>query len=204
MNGLAAPAGAGKGKPWQRRLAIGAWVFSGLCVLGVLGAVVWVMYEVRQPAGAERGACCWQENATPEWTAGVLGLRVPETATDRRAGLHSNEQYDAALLAFTVTTAEADRFVRPLRREGTRMLPNPKPEKQGFTRSDGFTHLGLPEPETLVQGMLSTSVCPREAKTPESGALRLCAQLHTHELQPGTTRVYIWAGSDAPIERPPS
>ncbi|MFJ3926818.1 hypothetical protein [Streptomyces sp. NPDC090022] len=204
MNGPAAPPGAGRRKPWQRRLAIGAWVFSGLCVLGVLGAVLWVVHGLREPAEQERRACCWEENATPEWTAGVLGLRVPETATDRRAGLHTNAQYDAALLAFTVTTAEADVFLKPLRREGTQLLPNRNPEAPGHTRSDGFTHLGLPEPETLVEGVRSTSVCPREAQTPESAALRLCAEIHAHELRPGVTRVYIWAGSDAALAKPPA
>ncbi|KPI10899.1 hypothetical protein OV450_3207 [Actinobacteria bacterium OV450] len=204
MNRSAAPPAAGTRKPWQRRLAVAAWVFTGLCVLGFLGTALTVMYEMRQPAEAERRMCCWEENATPEWTAGLLGVHVPETATDRRAGLHSNVQYDAALLAFTVTTAEADRFVQPLRRDGTQMVPNLHPEEPGFTRSDGFTHLGLPEPETFVEGMRSTSVCPREAKTPESGALGLCAEIHTHEFQPGMTRIYLWAGSDAPLDKPPA
>ncbi|MFF4421141.1 hypothetical protein ACFY04_10200 [Streptomyces sp. NPDC001549] len=202
MNRSAAPPGAGRRKPWQRRLAIGAWVFSVLCVLGVLGMLVTVVYEMRQPAEAERRKCCWEENATPEWTAGVLGVQVPEAATDRRAGLHSNVQYDAALLAFTVTTAEADRFLQPLLREGAQMARNRHPEEPGYTRSDGFGHLGLPEPETFAEGMRITSVCPREAKTPESGALRLCAKIHAHEFQPGTTRIYLWAGSDASIPKP--
>ncbi|MFI1281846.1 hypothetical protein ACH4U5_14025 [Streptomyces sp. NPDC020858] len=204
MSGPAAPAGPGKRKwSWQRRLAVGAWVFSGLCILGVLGVVVMVGYGLREPAEHERN-CCWEENATPEWTAGVMGLRVPETATDRRAGLHTNLQYDAALLAFTVTTAEADRFVQPLRREGTQMVRNRHPEEPGYTRSDGFTHLGLPEPETFVEGMRITSVCPRVAKTPESESLRLCAKIHVHEFQPGITRIYVWAGSDAAIDKPPA
>ncbi|MFK0050119.1 hypothetical protein ACIQU4_39660 [Streptomyces sp. NPDC090741] len=203
MNGPAAPAGAGRRKPWQRRLAIGAWVFSGLCILGVLGMVLTGMYGLRYPTEDQK-KCCWEQNATPEWVAKTMGLQVPQTATDRRAGLHTNVQYDVALLAFTVPTAEADRFLQPLLREGTQMARNRHPEEPGYTRSDGFTHLGLPEPETLVEGMRITSVCPHDAKTHESGALRLCTKIHTHEFQPGTTRVYLWAGSDAPIEKPPA
>ncbi|MFI0204214.1 MULTISPECIES: hypothetical protein [Streptomyces] len=201
----AAAAGAGRRKPWQRRLAIGAGIFASLCILGVLAMALTLAYEWGQPAAdAEGRACCWEENATPEWTAGVLGLRVPETATDRRAGLHSNVQYDAALLTFTVSTAEADRFLQPLLREGAQMARNRHPEEPGYTRSDGFTHLGLPEPETFTEGMRITSVCPHEAKTPESDALGLCANIHAHEFQAGTTRVYIWAGSDAPLQKPPT
>ncbi|WP_331720568.1 hypothetical protein OG851_42245 (plasmid) [Streptomyces sp. NBC_00161] len=203
MNGPAAPAGAGRRKPWQRRLAIGAWVFSGLCILGVLGMVLTVIYGLRYPTEYQE-KCCWEQNATPEWVAKTMGLQVPQTATDRRAGLHTNVQYDVALLAFTVPTAEADRLLQPLLREGTQMARNRHPEEPGYTRSDGFTHLGLPEPETLVEGLRITSVCPRDAKTPESGALRLCTKIHAHEFQPGTTRIYLWAGSDAPIEKPPA
>lgn len=200
----AAPAGARRRKPWRRRLAIGAWIFSGLCVLGLLGVVLTVTYGLRQPdgAGQARQPCCWAENATPEWVARTMGVQVPETATDRRAGLHSNGQCDVALLAFTVTTPEADRLVRPLRSEGSEMALNRHPEKPGYTRVDGFTHLGLPEPETFVEGMRTGSICPHDAKTPQSESLRLCANVYVHEFQPGTTRIYFWAGSEAPFEKP--
>ncbi|MFJ6053841.1 hypothetical protein [Streptomyces sp. NPDC092307] len=197
-------AGAGRRKPWERRLAIGAGNFVSLCVLGVLAMLVTLAYEWGQPADAEGRACCWEENATPEWTADTLGVRVPETATDRRAGFYSNVQYDAALLTFTVSTAEADRFLQPLLGERSEMSHNRHPQEPGYTRSDGFTHLGLPEPETFTEGVRITSVCPREAKTPESNALGLCVDIHAHEFRPGTTRVYLWAGSDAPIRKPPN
>ncbi|MFE5810896.1 hypothetical protein [Streptomyces sp. NPDC056491] len=188
-------------RSWQRRLAVGAWVFTGLCIIGILGMVLMVVYGLRYPTEDQKN-CCWEPNATPEWAARVTGLRVPETATDRRAGLHTNLQYDVALLAFTVPTAEADRFLLPLRREGTQMVRNRHPQAPGYARSDGFSHLGLPEPETFVEGMWITSVCPHEVKTPEGDAVRLCAEIHAHEFQPGTTRIYVWAGSDAPITKP--
>ncbi|KJY37719.1 hypothetical protein VR46_29965 [Streptomyces sp. NRRL S-444] len=165
--------------------------------------VLTVMYGLRYPTEDQK-KCCWEQTATPEWVARTMGLQVPQTATDRRAGLHTNVQYDVALLAFTVPTTEADRLLQPLLREGAQMARNRHPEEPGYTRSDGFTHLGLPEPETLVEGMRITSVCPRDAKTPESDALRLCTKIHAHEFQPGTTRIYLWAGSDAPIEKPPA
>ncbi|KJY30703.1 hypothetical protein [Streptomyces katrae] len=167
----------------------------------MLGTVLMVMYGVRYP-GADQKECCWEQDATPEWAASVTGLRVPDTAVDRRAGLHSNMQYDVVLLAFTVRTEEADKFLEPLRRQGTQMAHNRHPEAPGYTRGDGFSHLGLPEPETLVDGMRITSVCPGETKTPESGALRLCAKIQAHEFQPGTTRIYVRADSDATIEKP--
>ncbi|MFC9297182.1 hypothetical protein ACFTWH_01610 [Streptomyces sp. NPDC057011] len=203
MNEPAAQAAAGRRKPWQRRLAIGAWAFSGLCILGFLGLVLSGMYWLGHPTEDQK-KCCWEENATPELVAKTMGFQVPETATDRRAGLHTNLQYDAALLAFTVPTAEADRFLQPLLREGTQMARNRHPEEPGYTRRDGFSHLGLPEPETFTEGMRIASACPREAKTPESGAVRMCTEIHAHEFQPGTTRIYLWAGSEAAIGKPPA
>ncbi|MER7729587.1 hypothetical protein ABTX80_01760 [Streptomyces erythrochromogenes] len=197
-----APAGGGgRGRPWRRRLAVGAWVFSGLCVLGVLGTVLMVVYGAGE--SAERGkACCWEEHATPEWTAKTMGFRVPETATDRRAGLHTNDQYDVALLAFTVTTAEADRFLEPLQPEGTQLVRNTHPKEPGYTRSDGFSHLGLPEPETFVEGMRIGGLCRGDSKTPEGQAVRFCTDIYAHEFEPGTTRIYLWAGSDAAMAKP--
>ncbi|NXY98631.1 hypothetical protein HYE82_30490 [Streptomyces sp. BR123] len=176
---------------------------SNWSALGYLGVFVWGIAAWRDMAEHDT-KCCWEENATPEWMAKTMGFQVPETATDRRAGLKTSSQHDVGLLAFTVPTPEAERFLQPLRREGTEMVPNTHPEKPGYSRSDGFSHLGLPEPETFVEGMRSTSVCPREVKTPESGALRLCVEIHAHEFRPGTTRIYLWAGSEAGIEKPPA
>ncbi|MFG2877786.1 hypothetical protein ACGFYU_22775 [Streptomyces sp. NPDC048337] len=203
MNGPAAQAGAGGRKPWQRRLAIGAWVFSGLCILGFLGMVLTGMYWFRHPTEDQK-KCCWEQNATPEWVAKEMGFQVPETASDRRAGLHTNLQYDAVLLAFTVTTAEADRFLKPLQPEGTQLVRNTHPREPGYTRRDGFSHLGLPEPETFVDGMRIGGLCRGDAKTPEGQAVQFCTDIYAHEFQPGTTRIYLWAGSDAPIEKPPT
>ncbi|GAA3239661.1 hypothetical protein [Streptomyces lavendulae] len=189
-------------RSWHRRLAIGAWVFTGLCVLGVLGLVLWSMYELTHPTEEQKN-CCWEQNVTPEWMARTMGFQVPETATDRRAGLNSNVQYDVALLTFTVTTAEADRFLKPLQREGTQLVRNTHPEEPGYTRSDGFSHLGLPEPETFVDGMRIGGLCHGDTKTPEGQAVQFCTKIYAHEFQPGTTRIYLWASSDANIDKPP-
>ncbi|MET9570304.1 hypothetical protein ABZY34_14430 [Streptomyces virginiae] len=196
------PAGAGKRVgSWRRELAVGAWVFSGLCVLGVIGTVLMVVYGSGESAEHTK-PCCWEAHVPPEWAAKTMGFRVPETAIDRRAGLHTNGQYDVALLAFTVTTAEADRFLRPLQPEGTQLVRNAHPEEPGYTRSDGFSHLGLPEPETFVEGMRMGGLCRGDAKTLEGEAVRFCTDIYAHEFQPGTTRIYLWAGSDAAIDKP--
>ncbi|MFD5408611.1 hypothetical protein [Streptomyces nojiriensis] len=198
------PAGAGnRERSGRRKLAVGAWVFSGLCVLGVLGGVVMVVHGLREPAERTK-PCCWEENVTPEWMAKRMGFQLPETATDRRAGLHTNLQYDVALLAFTVTTAEADRFLGPLQPEGTQFVRNTHPRDPGYTRADGFSHLGLPEPETFVEGMRIGGLCRGDTKTPEGQAVAFCTEIYAHEFQPGTTRIYLWAGSDAPIPKPPA
>ncbi|MFF7294989.1 hypothetical protein [Streptomyces sp. NPDC008265] len=204
MNRLAAPSGIEKRTwTWRRRLAVGAWVFTGLCVLGVLGTVLMVAYGLREPVERDK-SCCWEENITPEWAAKSMGFRVPETATDRRAGLRTNVQYDVALLAFTVSTAEADRFLKPLQPEGTQLVHNTTPEEPGYTRSDGFGHLGLPEPETFVDGMRIGGLCRGDAETPEGRAVQFCTDIYAHEFQPGTTRIYLRASSDAALAKPPA
>ncbi|MEU3775966.1 hypothetical protein AB0F11_22655 [Streptomyces sp. NPDC032472] len=202
MNRPAAPAGAGERRsPWQRRLAIGAGVFACLSIAGVLLTVLWAMLALRGPAEHDR-TCCWEENVTPEWMAKTMGFRIPETATDRRAGLRTNAQYDVALLAFTVPTPEADRFLGPLQPEGTQLVRNTHPKEPGYTRSDGFSHLGLPEPETFVDGMRIGGICRGDAKTPEGKAVQFCTDIYAHEFQPGTTRIYLWAGNQAGIPKP--
>ncbi|MFI1280448.1 hypothetical protein ACH4U5_06710 [Streptomyces sp. NPDC020858] len=178
-------------------------MFSGLCVLGVLGTVLMVMYGLRHPTEGQK-KCCWEQNVTPEWMAKTMGFQVPETATDRRAGLHTNAQYDVALLAFTVTTAEADRFLKPLQPEGTQLVRNAHPKELGYIRSDGFSHLGLPEPETFVDGMRIGGLCRGDTKTPQGQAVQFCTDIYAHEFHPGTTRIYLWAGSDAAIKKPPA
>ncbi|CAL9540914.1 hypothetical protein SUDANB120_04244 [Streptomyces sp. enrichment culture] len=186
----------------RRRFVLGVWLFTGLCILGVFGAFAVPGYLFFTTE--EQKNCCWVENATPEWTAKAMGFQVPETATDRRSGFHTNIQYDVVLLAFTVTTAEADQFLKPLQPEGTQLIRNTHPEKPGYTRSDGFSHLGLPEPETFVDGMRLGSLCRGDAKTPQGEAVQFCTKIYAHEFQPGTTRIYLWASSDAPLKKPPA
>ncbi|NXY94662.1 hypothetical protein HYE82_09705 [Streptomyces sp. BR123] len=101
-----------------------------------------------------------------------------------------------------MTTTEADRFLKPLQPEGTQMVRNTHPKEPGYTRSDGFSHLGLPEPETFVDGMRIGGLCRGDTKTPEGNAVQFCTDIHAHEFQPGTTRIYLWASSDAPIKPP--
>ncbi|MER6251386.1 hypothetical protein ABT224_08420 [Streptomyces sp. NPDC001584] len=140
-----------------------AVVFSGLCVLGVLGTLLMVMYGLRNPTEGQK-KCCWEQNVTPEWTAKTRGFQVPETATGRRAGLHTNAQYDVALLTFTVTTAEADRFLHRRSRRARNWSAIPIPRSPGTGQ-----------------------------------AVRLCTDIYAHEFRPGTTRIHLWAGSDAPM-----
>ncbi len=204
MNDSLAQVGSAKPKwSWKRRLAVGAGVFAGLCGLGyavmlVLGLITW------QRLMEHDTKCCWEENATPEWMAGVMGFQVPQAATDRRAGFKTSSQYDVGLLSFTVPTAEADSFLQPLVPPGKKMFPNDKPKAPGYTRSDGFTHLGLPEPETFADGMRVRDVCRGEVETPEAKAVQFCTTIYAHEFQPGTTRIYLWAGMEGDIGKPPA
>ncbi|MGW0365285.1 hypothetical protein [Streptomyces sp. NPDC002990] len=187
---------------WRRRLTVGAVLFVGVGGCLVLVAALLVGYASRE-AGEREEKCCWEENVTPAWMAEAMGVQVPQTATDRRAGFKTGLQYDVGLLSFTVAAQEADRFLQPLRREGSQMRRNITPKKPGYTSPEGFSHLGLPEPETFVEGMRITSVCGRDAHTPASEALKVCVSVHVHEFKPGTTRVYLGTVNEQSIGKPP-
>jgi hypothetical protein len=136
-------------------------------------------------------ACCRRDGVTPESLSAEIGIRIPETASDRRAGRKSGDRADTGVLAFTLPVEEADVYTSRLVRDGTKMISNLHPEKESYRPPDGFAHLGLPEPETLVEGLRKISVCPENLDTPEGRRLRSCIDLFAHEYGHDNTRLYI-------------
>ncbi|MFF3837590.1 hypothetical protein [Streptomyces sp. NPDC001930] len=101
------------------------------------------------------------------------------------------ERYDTGLLSFTLPTREAKEYLAPLTPEGARMIRNAEPEPAGHRPAAGFTHLGLPEPETLVDGMLTGGFCPDNVDSPDAEHLAHCVKVFSHEYAPGTTRIHL-------------
>ncbi|MEU8518066.1 hypothetical protein [Streptomyces sp. NPDC048577] len=141
-------------------------------------------------ARKEKG-CCWETGATPAWMSRQIGLRVPENAADRRAGYKVGERYDTGLLSFALPTLEAKAYLAPLTPKGARMLRNVEPEPADYRPAAGFTHLSLPEPETLVDGMLMGGFCPDNVDSPDTEHLAYRVKVFSHEYTPGTTRIHL-------------
>ncbi|MGW8351907.1 hypothetical protein [Streptomyces wedmorensis] len=147
--------------------------------------------------------CCWEAGATPAWMSDQIGLRIPAKATDRRAGYKVGDRYDTGLLSFTLPTPDAKAYLAPLTPTGARMIPNLEPEPPDYRPAAGFTHLGLPEPETLVTGTLMGGFCPDTVRSPDAEHLAYCVQVFSHEHTPGTTRLYLRSTIEPGLTSPP-
>ncbi|GAA3643198.1 hypothetical protein ACG5V6_07980 [Streptomyces chitinivorans] len=135
--------------------------------------------------------CCWAEGATPQWMSEVIGVRVPKSATDRRAGYKIGSRLDTGLLAFTLPSQEADEYLAPMTPEGTEMIGNFHPEGEDYKPAAAFAHLGLPEPETIVKGMRLGGFCPDDVGTGDAIDTNYCVDIFAHEFTPGSTRIYL-------------
>lgn len=160
-------------------------------VAATVGVVSCVAEDVSSDLTDQEMTCCWEHGATPAWMSGQLGIRVPEGASDRRAGYKTGQRYDTGLLSFVLPSDEAERYTGRLIQSGTEMIGNSHPEEWDYRPAAAFGQLGLPEPETLVQGLRKISLCPDDLTTPEGTYLQRCVDLFAHELEPGTTRIYV-------------
>ncbi|MGW6456390.1 hypothetical protein ACWF94_10755 [Streptomyces sp. NPDC055078] len=152
----------------------------------------------------QEAACCWKRGATPDWMSEAMGIRIPERASDRRAGYKTGSRYDSGLLSFTLRSRDADRYTSQLVPEGTRMIANLHPEKKDYRPSAAFAHLKLPEPETLVAGLRQVDLCPDGLRTPEGRHLQYCVDLFVHAYKPGSTRIYARSTIEPGLTPPPA
>ncbi|MFB7369121.1 hypothetical protein ACFC0D_04700 [Streptomyces sp. NPDC056222] len=148
--------------------------------------------------------CCWKSGATPAWMAEQFDIRIPENAEDRRAGYKTGERYDSGLLSFTLPTQEATAYLAPSIPKGTRLIRNHHPQGKDYERADGFAHLQLPEPETLVDGLLRGDLCPGAESVDVGSDVGDCLELFSHEFTPGITRIYLRATIEPGLTPPPA
>ncbi|MDF9801510.1 hypothetical protein ACH4VQ_35580 [Streptomyces anulatus] len=190
----------------RRRVLVAVVVVAVLlaCVATAIGVVSWVADDVSSDLTDQEMTCCWEDGATPAWMSDQLGIRIPEGASDRRSGYKTGQRYDTGLLSFVLPTEEAERYTGRLIRSGTEMIGNSHPEEKDYRPAAAFGHLGVPEPETFVQGLRKASLCPDDLASPEGKYLQRCVDLFAHEFTPGTTRIYVRSTIEPSITPPPA
>ncbi|MGK5631456.1 hypothetical protein [Streptomyces sp. URMC 123] len=187
----------------RRQLIVIAAVFLG--VPAVLVLTLWgLAAKWEADALQQEKECCWPEGATFTWTSRLIGIRAPETATDRRAGYKVGQRLDSALLVFTLPTKEADAYFARLLPEGERMTEVQPPVDMDHQPFDGFRHFGLPEPETISQGMRRSSFCPDSGTFPGGEKVHYCVTVHAHAYAPGSTRIYVKSTIEPSVTPPPA
>ncbi|WP_127468974.1 hypothetical protein [Streptomyces sp. B27] len=189
----------------RRRTSIVSVIALALlaCVAATVGVVSCAADHVSSDLTDQEMTCCWEDGATPAWMSVQLGIRIPEGASDRRAGYKVGQRFDTGLLSFVLPSEEAETYTGRLIEEGTVMSENRHPKEKGYRPAAAFGHLGLPEPETFVQGLRKTSLCPDDLESPEGKYLQRCVDLFAHEFTAGTTRIYIRSTIEPSITPPP-
>ncbi|MFH8615284.1 hypothetical protein ACH4E8_09445 [Streptomyces sp. NPDC017979] len=179
------------GRARRRRLPVVIALIALLCVGAALALVARGVDDASSEQAEREKNCCWAEGATPEWLSGQVGIRIPEGASDRRAGYKTGQRYDTGLLTFVLPRDDAEGYLGRLVREGTRMVGNIEPKGKDYRPAAAFGRLGLPEPETFAEGVRRTTLCPDELDSPEGRYLQRCVDLFAHDLGTGAVRVYV-------------
>ncbi len=199
----------GAGRRPRRRVAGAA---AGALVIG--GAVAAVAWLLGGPDGAGAGdrlteqaaGARWAEGITPEWMSERMGLGIPATARSPQAAYEVTSRFDTGLLTFTLTSPEAEAYLKENPPEGRWLEPA---SAQADVTPHDFAHLGLPEPETFDEGMRYGDVCPGPAETAGEPGIddvsdRRCVSLYAHEYAPKRTRIYLRAHFDPGVSPLPA
>ncbi|MFI5945006.1 hypothetical protein ACIBCB_32865 [Streptomyces uncialis] len=162
--------------------------------------------EAEQPSGST-----WAAGITPEWMSKQMGLTVPATAKSAEAAYEITSRFDTGLLTFTLTSSEAERYLKENPPKGKWLRPTAAATD---AEPHDFAHFGLPEPETVKDGVRYGHICPgadapQATGTPSgpsedpfgsSDAYDMpderCVRLYAHEYSPDRTRVYLRAHYD--------
>ncbi|MEU5170136.1 hypothetical protein [Streptomyces mutomycini] len=206
MNSPGKATTGGEPKP-PLRLSVALGIVALVFLVGaaaVAGVLWWATNRAESELMDQEMNCCWEDGATPPWVSDQMGIRIPAAASDRRAGYKVGQRFDTGLLSFVLPSTSAETYTQQLLQEGTKLVPNLKPERKDFRPAARFAHLGLVEPETLVQGLTRGGVCPDELSTPEGKYLQRCIDLFAHEFKPGTTRIYVRSTIEPSVTPPPA
>jgi hypothetical protein len=127
----------------------------------------------------------WDDKATPATVSRQMNVDLPSKAADIRAARQNGFQDDGLLLAFTVPTSGVNGFVERLRPE-RELRQRDEPRESVAKPMTPFSHLGLPEPESLPD-VREGQVC-----APCGGDLNSLA-VAVHRLDDSQSRVYLRA-----------
>ncbi|MEU5160551.1 hypothetical protein AB0G74_13205 [Streptomyces sp. NPDC020875] len=172
-------------------LIVSAWCLG--VASAVVGLLFWWMDHALDEAAAEEQECCWQSAITPKWLSSKIVVRIPEGATDLRAGYRVGTRWDEGILAFSLPDAEARKYVARLVPPGHRILDNDAP-LDAYTRPDTFDRIGLLDPETIRGSRSLTGGCRDDPpESVEAEHLQTCAEFFSYAFAPGLTRIYVRA-----------
>ncbi|MFD8676340.1 hypothetical protein ACFV1A_25070 [Streptomyces seoulensis] len=146
-----------------------------------LATTLWATSDAPENQAADAH---WAEGITPQWMSTHMGLELPKTAGSPQAAYETTSRFDTGLLTFTLTRAQAEKFLAKYPPDGKWLTPSPS---QPSKLPHDFAHLGLPESETLTTGMRYGDVCPGASSDPQ------CVNLYVHAYTPTHTRIYIRA-----------
>lgn len=206
------------GRGGRRRLVAG--VAAGVLVLGAM-ALTGCAPSGQGGSGGGRVAegtsdARWAEGITPRWMSERMGVEVPPTAQAAQAAYRVTSRFDTGLLTFTLTRAEGEDYLGKHPPEGRWLEPT---AAQTGVPSHDFAHFGVPEPETLKDGVRYGYVCPGRAGAPGTAGASAteddpydtsdekCVRLYAHEYAPERTRIYLRAHFEpgiSPLPVPPS
>ncbi|MEU7020271.1 hypothetical protein ABZ990_06385 [Streptomyces sp. NPDC046203] len=133
----------------------------------------------------------WAEGITPAWMSAHMGFEIPATARDAKAAYQVTSRVDTGLLTFTLTRAEAEAYLKKHPTSGKWLTP--EPGDVGSPERD-FTHLGVPQPESLKQDLRYGGLCPsgpKDLTDPYDTSDERCSRLFAHEYAPDRTRIYL-------------
>ncbi|MGW7263195.1 hypothetical protein [Streptomyces sp. NPDC054842] len=196
-----APSGPGKPPGHEGGRTSRRWLFAVVPVLaGAVIAAAVLLTGADDGKDGDRAAQAaadarWAEGITPEWMGERMGLDVPATARSPRAAYEVTSRFDTGLLTFTLTRAEAEKYLEEHPPDGKWLEPT---SAQTNTAPHDFAHFGLPEPETLKKGVRYGYVCPGAAagsaqSTPDAydTSDKRCVRLYAHDYTPARTRIYL-------------
>ncbi|MEU3299953.1 hypothetical protein ABZ729_09040 [Streptomyces sp. NPDC006678] len=167
-----------------KRVVLPVGVVAALCLTG---PVLAACSGATESGTADRTSEVpgWDDKATAETVSRQMNIDLPSKAADIRAAHQNGFQDDGLLLAFTLPTSGVNAFVEQLRPE-RELRQRDEPRKSVAKPMTPFSHLGLPEPESLPH-VQEGQVC-----APCSGDLNSLA-VAVHRLDDRESRVYLRA-----------
>jgi hypothetical protein len=166
----------------KKRVVLAVGAVAALCLTGP--ALPACSAAVESGAADRTGEVPeWDDKATPATVSRQMNIDLPAEATDTRATRQNGFQDDGLLLAFTLPTSETDAFVEQLGPE-RELRQRDEPRENVVKPMTPFSHLGLPEPESLPN-VREGQIC-----APCGGDLNSLA-IAVHRLDDSNSRVYL-------------